>query len=113
MKAKVRNRVLLAGVAILLLAALASMFQTAFWSRDSARARAMHEVTQFCMNSGRNPALLSGLQEDTVGHAPWSFEWDYDGKPRHVIDVWFSHDGHPELYSGNRDDPESAAYDPH
>ena len=112
MKAPVRNRLLLAGVAVLLLAVLASMFQTAFWSRDSARARALHEVTQFCVQSGRDPALLTAPREDTVGNAPWSFEWHYDGKPCYLVGVWFSHDGHPELYSGNRDDPESAAYAP-
>jgi hypothetical protein len=113
MKARVRNRLPFIGLAVFALVLLASMFQTVFWSRDSARARALHEVTQFCLHSGRDPALLSAPREDTVGNATWSFEWHYDGKPRYLVGVWFSHDGHPELYSGNRDDPESAAYDPH
>ena len=112
MKTRVCKRLLLAGVSVLLLWVLASMFQTAFWSRDSARARALHEVTQFCLHSGRDPALLSHPREDTVGNAPWSFEWHYDGEPHYVVGVSFSRDGHPELYSGPRDDPNSAAYDP-
>jgi hypothetical protein len=112
MKTSVRKRLLFAGVSVLLLLLLLSLFQTAFWSRDYARAQALHEVIQFCQQSGRDPALLSGPREDTVGNAPWSFEWHFEGKPRYLIGVWFSRDGHPELYAGSRDDPGSAAYAP-
>jgi len=60
MKTSVRKRLLFAGVSVLLLLLLLSLFQTAFWSRDYARAQALHEVIQFCQQSGRDPALLSG-----------------------------------------------------
>ncbi len=111
MKARVRNRVLLAVVASLLLVVLASMFQTAFWTRDSARARALNEVTEFCIRSGRDPKLLTGSREGTISNKPWSFEWLHGGEPRYLVGVWFSHSGRPELYSGPIDDPESAAYE--
>ncbi|MCX6855858.1 MAG: hypothetical protein NTV80_13240 [Verrucomicrobia bacterium] len=112
MKAQFRNWLLLVGGSVLAFVLLSSTFQTVFWSRDSARARALQEVTQFCLNSGRDPALLIAHREDTVGNTPWSFEWDYNGKPGYLIGVWFSHDGHPEFYSGSKDDLRSAAYDP-
>jgi hypothetical protein len=111
MKSRDRNRLLFAGVAVLVSVLLASAFQTVFWSRDSARARALHEVTQFCIRSGLDPALLTDPREDTISNKPWSFEWHHDGEPRYIVGVWFSHSGHPELYSGPTDDPESAAYE--
>ena len=112
MKTRIRNRLIFAGVAFLLFALLASAFQTAFWSRDYARARALHVATEFCQRSGRDPALLTDPREGTVGNRPWSFEWHYDGQPRYLIGVWFSHNGHSELYTGPTDDPASAAYEP-
>ena len=111
MKARARIRLFLAVGASLLLVVLAGMFQTAFWTRDFARALALNEVTAFCIRSGRDPKLLTGAREDTISNKPWSFEWHHDGKPRYLVGVWFSHRGRPELYSGPIDDPESAAYE--
>ena len=112
MKARVRNRLIFAGVAVTLAALAVSAFQTAFWSRDYARARALQVVTQFCQSSGRDPALLTDPREGTVSNKPWSFEWHYEGQPRYLVGVWFSHSGHSELYTGPIDDPASAAYEP-
>jgi hypothetical protein len=111
MKARTRNRLVLAVVASLFLVLLASMFQTAFWTPDFARARALNEVTAFCIRSGRDPKLLTVSLEDTISNKPWSFEWRYDGEPRYLVGVWFSSSGCPELYSGPIDDPESAAHE--
>jgi len=112
MKAIVRRRILWFVIGVLAVWLLATSFQAAFWSRDFAQARALEEVTQFCLSTGRDPALLRSPCEDTFGDAFWSFEWHYDGEPRYLIGVWFSWDGDPEFYTGRKDDPSSAAYEP-
>ena len=112
MNSRFRYKLIIAGVALLLLVGFAAAFQTVFWSRDYARTRALRAATEFCQRSDRDPALLVGPRERTVSNAPWSFEWRYEGQPRYVVGVWFSRSGHAELYSGPADDPSSAAYEP-
>ena len=107
-----RRRILIY-VAILNLALITgSEFQAYFWSLDYAQARALRRVMEVCISSGRDPKLLSGPRETKVGSQPWAFEWTYQGQPRYLYGVWFSRSGYPELYGGDPDDPDSAAYEP-
>ncbi len=108
---KTRRRILIY-VAILIVALIAGFeFQAYFWSRDYARERALRRVTEVCISSGLDPKLLSGPRETKVGSQPWASEWTYQGQPRYLYGVWFARDGYPELYGGDPDDPDSAAYE--
>ena len=109
---KPRRRTVLVVVTFLCILILAAEFQACFWTRDYARRQALRRVTDYCLSSGRDPQLLTAGKEQTVGNEIWSFDWTYQGQPRHFIGTWIARDGHIELFTGNPDDPESAAYEP-
>jgi len=109
---KPRRGTVLVVLSVLCIIILASEFQACFWTRDYARRQALHCVIDYCLRSGRDPQFLNAGKEQTVGNAIWSFDWTYHGQPRHFIGTWISWNGHIELFTGNPDDPASAAYLP-
>jgi len=99
-------------LAVLLLSLLiVSEFQAIFWTTEYARRQAKEIITKASIDDGRDPKLLSEIHQTEVGGAQWAFEASYEGKPRFFYGVWFSSGVWPELYTGNPDDPTSAAYD--
>jgi hypothetical protein len=91
---------------------LATEFQACLWTRNHARQVALRRVTDYCVSTGRDPQLLIAGKEQTFGNAIWSFDWTYQGQPRHFIGAWIARDGHVELILGDPDDSNSAAYEP-
>jgi len=110
---KTRKRTILVFATVLSIVILAAEFQACFWTRDYARQQALRRVIDYGLSSGRDPKLVTAGKEQTVGNVIWSFDWTYQGQPRHLIGTCISRDGHVELYTGNPDDPESAAYEAH
>jgi len=109
---KPSSRTVLAVVTVLSILVIAAQFQACFWTRAYAHRQALRRVTDYCLSSGRDPKLLTAGKEQTVGNQIWSFDWTYQGQPRHFIGTWIARDGHIELFTGNPDDPKSAAYEP-
>ena len=107
-----RAKLVVYAVAILVVVGFGLAFQACFWPHSFAQAQAFSKVTETCRKSGRDPALLTGPRETSVGNARWAFEWIHQAPPRHLYGVWISRSGHMELYSGNPDDPNSAAFQP-
>jgi hypothetical protein len=110
---KTRKKTTLVVVTVLCILIIATEFKACFWTRDYARQHALRRVTDYCLSTGRDPKLLTAGKEQTVGNATWSFDWTYQGLPRHFIGTWISRSGHVELFTGDPDDPESTAYEPH
>jgi len=91
---------------------IAVNFQAHLWSRNYALSRAHAKVSQVCALGGRDPGLLIFKNEQTVGNTVWSFEWLHPADPSYLYGAWISSSGAIELYSGDRTDKNSAAYDP-
>src|SRR5947208_4999127 len=97
---------------LLIVLCIGWQFHACFWSREYAEKRALHRVAQLCRNDGRDPGLLSPARDAKVEGRRWAFEWIYQGQPRYFYGVSISRSGDIDVYSGDPDDAESAAYQP-
>ena len=79
---------------------------------DTARDIAQKLIFKKCETGKRQCSvrLLTGPKEVTNGNE-WYFEWTFQGNPRYVFGAHVNKLGKVNLYGGDPDDADSAAYE--